>query len=120
MQEEWHCNERKCTFVLLACDLLLLDLDIGDNDQPCVAVASSLHIPLPLCQPPIAVALRLSIAFHHCPVAVALLIPLAPSIACRRRAVRRRRAAAAATPLPCCPRRHTVALPPPPLPPRHR
>ena len=27
MQEEWHCNKRKCTFIILAHDLLLLDLD---------------------------------------------------------------------------------------------
>ena len=40
MQEAWHCDERKCTFVLLAHDLLLLNLDIGDNDQSCIAVAS--------------------------------------------------------------------------------
>ena len=48
MQEEWHCNKRECTFVLLTHDLLLLDLDIGDNNLPFIAIASPLHIPLPL------------------------------------------------------------------------
>ncbi len=40
MQEEWHRDERKCTLVILARDLLLLDLDIVDDDRPSVAVAS--------------------------------------------------------------------------------
>ena len=38
MQEEWHCNERKCTFVILVRNLLLLNLNIGDGDR----------VPLPL------------------------------------------------------------------------
>ena len=42
-----HRNERKCTLVILARDLLLLDLDILDNDRPSVAVTSSLRIPSP-------------------------------------------------------------------------
>ena len=45
MQEEWHHNKRKCTFVILARDLLLLDLDIVNDDRPSVAVASPSHIP---------------------------------------------------------------------------
>ncbi len=40
MQEEWHLNERKCTFAILLHDLLLLDLDIVDDDRPSVAVVS--------------------------------------------------------------------------------
>jgi hypothetical protein len=36
MQEEWHRDEGKCTFVILARDLLLHDVDIGDDD--CVTV----------------------------------------------------------------------------------
>jgi hypothetical protein len=47
MQEEWHRDERKCTFVILARDLLLLDLNIVQDDQPSVAVTSSSRIPLP-------------------------------------------------------------------------
>ena len=47
MQEEWHCNEKKCTFVILTCDLLLLDLDIVDNNRPYVAIASPSHIMMP-------------------------------------------------------------------------
>ena len=40
MQEEWHRDERKCTFVILTRDLLLLDLNIVNNDdQPSIAVA---------------------------------------------------------------------------------
>ena len=44
MQEEWHCNERKCTLVILAHDLLLLDLNIVEDNRPSVAVVSPLHI----------------------------------------------------------------------------
>jgi hypothetical protein len=44
MQEEWHHNERKCTFVILARDLLLLDLNIVQDDRPSVAVTSSSRI----------------------------------------------------------------------------
>ena len=40
MQEEWHHDKSKCTFVILVRDLLLLNLDILDNDQPSVAVTS--------------------------------------------------------------------------------
>jgi hypothetical protein len=40
MQEEWHRDERKCTLVILACDLLLLDLDIIEDDRPSVAFES--------------------------------------------------------------------------------
>jgi hypothetical protein len=47
MQEEWHCNEKKCTLVILTCDLLLLDLDIVDNNRPYVAIASPSHIMMP-------------------------------------------------------------------------
>ena len=45
MQEEWHRNEKKCTFVILAHNLLLLDLDIVDDDRPSIAVASPSRIP---------------------------------------------------------------------------
>jgi hypothetical protein len=44
MQEEWHCDERKCTLVILARDLLLLDLDILKDDRLSVAVASPSRI----------------------------------------------------------------------------
>ena len=47
MQEEWHRDERKCTLVILARDLLLLDLDIVEDDRPSVAVTSPLRITLP-------------------------------------------------------------------------
>jgi hypothetical protein len=47
MQEEWHRDERKCTLVILARDLILLDLDIVDVEQPSIAVASPLRIPSP-------------------------------------------------------------------------
>jgi len=47
MQEEWHHDERKCTLVILARDLLLLDIDIVEDDRPSVAVASPLRIPSP-------------------------------------------------------------------------
>jgi hypothetical protein len=49
MQEEWHRNERKCTLVILAGNLLLLDLDLDlvEDDRPSVAVASPSRIPLP-------------------------------------------------------------------------
>jgi hypothetical protein len=47
MQEEWHRDKRKCTFVILARDLLLLDLNIVQDDQPSVAVTSSSRIPSP-------------------------------------------------------------------------
>jgi hypothetical protein len=47
MQEEWHRDERKCTLVILARNLLLLDLDIVDDDRPSVAVSSPSHIPSP-------------------------------------------------------------------------
>jgi hypothetical protein len=47
IQEEWHRDERRCTLVILAHDLLLLDLDIVEDDRPSVAVASPLRIPLP-------------------------------------------------------------------------
>ena len=39
MQEEWHHDKRKYTFILLACNLILLDLDIGNNDRPSVTIA---------------------------------------------------------------------------------
>jgi hypothetical protein len=45
MQEEWHRDERKCTLVILARDLLLLDLDIVKDDWPSVTVTSPLRIP---------------------------------------------------------------------------
>ncbi len=47
MQEEWHRDERKCALVILAHDLLLLDLDIVKDDRPSIAVASPSRIPLP-------------------------------------------------------------------------
>jgi hypothetical protein len=47
MQEEWHRDERKCTLVILARDLILLDLDIFDVERPSIAVASPLRIPSP-------------------------------------------------------------------------
>jgi hypothetical protein len=47
MQEEWHRDERKCALVILARDLLLLDLDIAEDDRPSIAVASPSRIPLP-------------------------------------------------------------------------
>jgi hypothetical protein len=47
MQEEWHRNERKCTLVILARNLLLLNLDIAEVDRPSVAVASPSRIPSP-------------------------------------------------------------------------
>jgi hypothetical protein len=47
MQEEWHRDERKCTLIILARDLLLLDLDIVKDDRPSVAVMSPSRIPLP-------------------------------------------------------------------------
>jgi hypothetical protein len=47
MQEECHRDERKCNLVILARDLLLLDLDIVEDDRPSVAVASPLCIPSP-------------------------------------------------------------------------
>jgi hypothetical protein len=47
MQEEWHCDKRKCTLVILARNLLLLNLDIIKDDRPSVAVASPSRIPLP-------------------------------------------------------------------------
>jgi hypothetical protein len=47
MQEEWHRDERKCTLVIFARDLLLLDLDIVEDDRPSVAVASPSRIPSP-------------------------------------------------------------------------
>ncbi len=119
MQEEWHCNERKCTFVVLTRNLLLLDLDISDDNQPCVAIALLLHIPLPM---------HCHCTFYcHCPRAVhCILLPLrrrraidcrcprpvhhlpllhcAPLPCCRR---------AATMPLLSCRRQHTGALPPP-------
>ena len=85
MQEEWHCDERKCTFVLLAHNLLLLDLDISDDDWPCVAVASPLHIPLPLrcrftvdCHCPRAVHCCCCRCINNVP---SIAITIAPSIA---------------------------------------
>ncbi len=47
MQEEWHRDERKCTLVILARDLLLLDLDIVKDNRPSVAVVSPSRIPSP-------------------------------------------------------------------------
>jgi hypothetical protein len=47
MQEEWHRDKWKCTLIILALDLLLLDLDIVEDDRPSVAVASPSRIPLP-------------------------------------------------------------------------
>ena len=47
MQEEWHPDERKCTLVILARDLLLLDLDVVDNDRPSVSFVSPSRIPSP-------------------------------------------------------------------------
>jgi hypothetical protein len=47
MQEEWHSNERKCTLIILARDLLLLDLDILQDDRPSVVVTSPSRNPSP-------------------------------------------------------------------------
>jgi hypothetical protein len=47
MQEGWHRDERKCTLVILAHDLLLLDLDLVEDDRPSVAVASPSRISSP-------------------------------------------------------------------------
>ena len=47
MQEEWHRDERKCNLVILARDLLLLDLDVVDNDRPSVFFMSPSRIPSP-------------------------------------------------------------------------
>ena len=92
MQEEWHRNKRKCTFVLLTCNLLLLDLDIGDNDQPCIAVALLLYIPLPLHSPCTANCHCLCTVNHRCchhrPITPSIAVAIAPTIACRHCAVR--------------------------------
>jgi hypothetical protein len=118
MQEEWHHDERKCIFILLACDLLLLNLDMGNNDQPCVDVASPLHILLPLrccctadCRCPCAVHCRRR---RRIAVAPSITIAVTSFIACCHCAVRRCHAAATTMPPPSCHRRRTVALPPPP------
>jgi hypothetical protein len=47
MQEEWHRHERKRTLVILTRNLLLLDLDIVEDDQPSIAVATPSRIPSP-------------------------------------------------------------------------
>ena len=47
IQEEWHHDKRKYTFVILARNLLLQDLDIVDDNRPSVAIASPLCIPSP-------------------------------------------------------------------------
>jgi hypothetical protein len=47
MQEEWHWDERKCTFVILARNLLLLNLNIGDDDPCPIAIAHSITIASP-------------------------------------------------------------------------
>jgi hypothetical protein len=47
MQEEWHRDEKKCALVILARNLLLLDLDIAEDDRPSIDVASPSCIPLP-------------------------------------------------------------------------
>ncbi len=47
IQEEWHRNKRKCTFIIIVHNLLLLHLNIVNNDWPSVAAKSSSHIPLP-------------------------------------------------------------------------
>ena len=93
MQEEWHCNKRKCTFVIPAQNLLLLDLDIGLPlhirsplhhhcainchcpqavhccHHHCIAVAPSITIvaiALSLCHPLLFLLLRCHPAFHCC------------------------------------------------------
>ena len=45
MQEEWHCDERKCTFLILPHNFLLFDLDIGNDDRPSVAVMLPSRLP---------------------------------------------------------------------------
>jgi hypothetical protein len=45
MQEEWHRDERNCTLVILARDLLLLDLDIVKDDRPFASVSTPSPIP---------------------------------------------------------------------------
>jgi hypothetical protein len=74
MQEEWHRDERKCTLVILARDLLLLDL---------ISLMTT-GLPSPL---------RHHRAFRRHSVAVtpSITLALAPPIVCHRRAVRRRR-----------------------------
>jgi hypothetical protein len=47
MQEEWHRDKRKCTLVIHARDLHLLDLDIVEDNRPSVAVVSPSRIPSP-------------------------------------------------------------------------
>jgi hypothetical protein len=47
MQEEWHRDERQGTLVILAHDLVLLDLDIVEDNRPSVALTSPSRIPLP-------------------------------------------------------------------------
>ncbi len=45
MQEEWHCDERKCTFLILPRNFLLFDLDVGNDDRPSVAVVLPSRLP---------------------------------------------------------------------------
>ena len=85
MQEEWHRVKRNCTFILLPRDLLLLDLDIGDDDRHSVAAALLLHIPL-LLHCCCAVNCRCPCAVHcyccHCiAVTPSIAVAIAPSIA---------------------------------------
>jgi hypothetical protein len=47
MQEEWHRDKRKCTLVILARDLLLLDLDIIEDDRPSASVTLPSRNPSP-------------------------------------------------------------------------
>ena len=85
MQEEWHHDERKCTFVLLARNLLLLDLDISNDDWPSVAIVPPSHILLPLrCR--CTVNFRCPCAVHHrchrcIAIAPSISVSVAPSIA---------------------------------------
>jgi hypothetical protein len=81
MQEEWHRDERKCTVIILGRDLLLLDLDIVNDDQPSVAVSLPSHI-LWLLRRRRAVNHSPPCAVHRrCRVASSIAVAVAPSIA---------------------------------------
>ena len=85
MQEEWHCNERKCTSLILVRDLLLLDLDIVNDDRPSIAIALPSHIPWPSCchrvinyHRPRAVHCR---CCRHIAIAPSIAVAVAPFVA---------------------------------------
>ena len=81
MQEEWHRNEWKCTFVLLVPNLLLLDLDIGADARPSIAAALPLHIPLPS-RPRHAINCYCPCTVHrHCHHCIAVMPSIAVAVA---------------------------------------